>query len=108
MILSRILWFNTLFPYGFSSVKWIQQNASSIPTTRRSKELCGLDIEPIGTERKGSDQVVKWKRKSDLCRESLEKQILQLKQENHILEEANARYSSLQVVEAQVGIGVFL
>lgn len=45
---------------------------------------------------------------SELCRERLEKQILQLKQENHILEEANARYSLLQLVEAQVCFSVFL
>ena len=36
------------------------------------------------------------------CRHDLNKQILQLKQENTILEEANARYSKLQLIEAEV------
>lgn len=35
-------------------------------------------------------------------REDLNKQILQLKQENMIMEEANARYSKLQLIEAEV------
>lgn len=35
-------------------------------------------------------------------REDLNKQILQLKQENTIMEEANARYSKLQLIEAEV------
>ena len=36
-------------------------------------------------------------------RKGLEKQIRQMKQENMVLEEANARYSKLQLIEAQVG-----
>ena len=36
------------------------------------------------------------------CREKLQKQISQLKQENTIMEEANARYSKLQLIEAEV------
>ena len=34
--------------------------------------------------------------------ERLQKQILQLQQENKIMEEANARYSKLQLIEAEV------
>ena len=42
------------------------------------------------------------------CRDDLNKQILQLKQENTILEEANARYSKLQLIEAEVSYSSFL
>ena len=42
------------------------------------------------------------------CRHDLNKQILQLKQENTILEEANARYSKLQLSEAEVSYSSFL
>ena len=42
------------------------------------------------------------------CRHDLNKQILQLKQENTILEEANARYSNLQLIEAEVSYSSFL
>ena len=41
------------------------------------------------------------------CRHDLNKQILQLKQENTILEEANARYSKLQLIEAEVPYSFF-
>ena len=41
------------------------------------------------------------------CRDDLNKQILQLKQENTILEEANARYSKLQLIEAEVPYSFF-
>ena len=41
------------------------------------------------------------------CRHDLNKQILQLKQENTILEEANARYSKLQLIEAEVPYSIF-
>ena len=41
------------------------------------------------------------------CRHDLNKQILQLKQENTILEEANARYSKLQLIEAEVPCSFF-
>ena len=41
------------------------------------------------------------------CRHDLNKQILQLKQENTILEEANARYSKLQLIEAEVSYFFF-
>ena len=41
------------------------------------------------------------------CRHDLNKQILQLKQENTILEEANARYSKLQLIEAEVSYSFF-
>ena len=41
------------------------------------------------------------------CRHDLNKQILQLKQENTILEEANERYSKLQLIEAEVPYSFF-
>ena len=41
------------------------------------------------------------------CRHDLNKQILELKQENTILEEANARYSKLQLIEAEVPYSFF-